>query len=235
MSRTYPKPIGANEIYVGLSVCLFMTFRGNERAKHGSQVDDWCIDGVIEALNNNIITVSSPDTSEHYYFYADIKLREVGKAEPDYRLFRDREEALNYEYYRDLRRTYHANNREKDNERTKAWEDSHQEERKEYRKNRRSELSNEISAQSHKSYEAHKEGKRQYYLDNKEKIDSFQKQYRKDNKERIKENNRRYNASHKDEIRLNRIEWRKAHRDEINKNARLRYAKKKAEKENISE
>ena len=40
MSRTYPKPINADEMYVGLSVCLFMTFRGNERAKYGSQAEE---------------------------------------------------------------------------------------------------------------------------------------------------------------------------------------------------
>jgi hypothetical protein len=77
---------------------------------------------------------------------------------------------------------------------------------KQYKKQYYLDNKNKIKNQSKQHYldnkEIHSQNAKQYYIDNKEKITTQQKEYRDDNKEIIKERNRHYCKNNKDQLRI---------------------------------
>jgi hypothetical protein len=69
---------------------------------------------------------------------------------------------------------------------------------------------------------------KEYYEDNKEKMDKYLKQYYIDNRDRRIEYGNQYNIDNRDR----RIEYKKNHREQTNKNARKRYDINKEKIEN---
>jgi len=79
-------------------------------------------------------------------------------------------------------------------------------------------INKRIAGRSKKEYrEEHKEQKKKYYEDNKEKIAEQQKKYYEDNKEQIAEQKKKYNQEHKEELKEYRKKYNQEHKEKRKK------------------
>lgn len=151
------KPLLPNEFIEGQSVWLLMTFRGKERAKHPAtperpnDIDNWVFEGYISRIDAETLEVKVTERTKRSFnlptnvfsFYIYKKFRQVSYTIPDYKLFRNKNEALKYEIKRekDLIRAkeyYHTNPeyREKNKERSRKCRENPEYREKENEYNR---------------------------------------------------------------------------------------------------
>ena len=131
------------------------------------------------------------------------------------------------------------------NERVKAYNKKHKEERKEYNKEYYDNHKNELKERNKEYYENHKDKKeeklknrREWYKNNKEKEKKYRKQYYNDHKEEIEKHRKEYYEEHKEEIKEYNKEyykqWKKNNFEKIFNNTQKRRHKLESQGKGIT-